>query len=204
MKIKGTAKKVDLRFIRAWVHASICVLNYHNCPYPVNIETLTIEIKNLKKRINHVDGSKGLGGTANWETNTIELSKFLSPEGMANVILHEVIHLAHQDFGEGTLEFTTRTLETKLKPFVQQLAQPLSDNTQKVAAFIAHTKPGMSYRNDLEKDYYNETGAWEKVGAKDKYGAKKRDELVKQKIIERLKKKNEELTLEDFKDEEAA
>lgn len=182
MKIKGTAKYCDLRFIRAWINASICLLHYHNCPYPINIETLTIKILDLSKRVNKVDYTKGLGGTANWGTNTIELSKTQKPEAMANIILHECIHLGFRDFGKGTLEWTTRTLETKLKPIVQQIAQPMIDTSQKVSAYVAHTKPGMAYRNSGEKDDYNEKKAWEKVGAKDKYGSKKRRELRKQKL----------------------
>jgi hypothetical protein len=179
MKIKGTAKYCDLRFIRAWIHASICILQYHNCPYPVDLETLTIKILDLSERVNKVNGETGLGGTANWGTNTIELSKKSKPEEMANIILHEVIHLAFRDFGEGTLEWTTRTLETKLKPIVQEIAQPMIESSQKVSAYIAHTKPGMAYRNGGQQDDYNESGAWEKVGAKDKYGAKKRLKLRK-------------------------
>ena len=181
MKITGTAKYCDLRFIRAWIHSSICILHYHNCPYPIDIETLTIKILDMSERVNSVNG-KGVGGTANWGTNTIELSKTQKPEAMANIILHECIHLGFRDFGEGTLEWTTRTLETKLKPIVQQLAQPMIDTSQKVSAYVAHTKPGMAYRNSSEKDNYNEANAWEKVGAKDKYGAKKRKKLRKEKL----------------------
>ena len=184
MKIKGTAKYCDLRFIRAWIHASICILQYHNCPYPVNITTLKIDIKDLTTRVNKVNG-KGVGGTANWGTNTIELSKKSNPEGMANIILHEVIHLAFRDFGEGTLEWTTRTLETKLKPIVQEIAQPMIDSSQQVSAYIAHTKPGMAYRNGGQQDDYNESGAWEKVGAKDKYGRKKRIQIRKETYIQK-------------------
>jgi len=143
-----------------------------------NITTLKIDIKDLTTRVNKVNG-KGVGGTANWGTNTIELSKKSKPEEMANIILHEVIHLAFRDFGEGTLEWTTRTLETKLKPIVQEIAQPMIESSQKVSAYIAHTKPGMAYRNGGQQDDYNESGAWEKVGAKDKYGAKKRLKLRK-------------------------
>ena len=85
---------------------------------------------------------------------------------MANIILHECIHLGFRDFGKGTLEWTTRTLETKLKPIVQQIAQPMIDNkSQKVSAYVAHTKPGMAYRNDNEKDDYNEANAWGKSWA---------------------------------------
>ena len=181
MKIKGTAKYCDLRFIRAWIHASICILQYHNCPYPVDITTLKIDIKDLTTRVNKVNG-KGVAGTANWGTNTIQLSKSQRPEAMANIIIHECIHLGFRDFGKGTLEWTTRTLETKLKPIVQQMAQPMIDSSQKVSAYVAHTKPGMAYRNDNEKDNYNEKNAWEKVGAKDKYGAKKRKKLRKEKL----------------------
>jgi len=62
------------------------------------------------------------------------------------------------------------------------MAQPMIDSSQKVSAYVAHTKPGMAYRNDNEKDNYNEKNAWEKVGAKDKYGAKKRKKLRKEKL----------------------
>jgi len=181
MKISGTATYVDRRFIRAWLHASICLLHYHNCPYPIDIETLTIKILDMSDWVNKVNG-KGVGGTANWATNTIQLSKNQKAEAMANIILHECIHLGFRDFGKGTLEWTTRTLETKLKPIVQQMAQPMIDSSQKVSAYVAHTKPGMAYRNDNEKDNYNEKNAWEKVGAKDKYGAKKRKKLRKEKL----------------------
>jgi hypothetical protein len=194
MEIKGKALSCDLRFIRAWIHASICMMHYHNCPFPIDITTLKIEIKDLTTRVNKVNGETGLGGTANWAKNRIELSYKLEPESMANVILHEVIHLGFRDFGHGTLEFTTRTLETKLKPLVQKLAQPLINNTQKAAAYIAHTKPGMAYRNGEGKDdFYNEKGAWERVGAKDKYGAKKRRLILKNKILEIKKEQNEQI-----------
>ena len=176
MKITGTAKYCDLRFIRAWIHATICMLHYHNCPFPIDLTTLTIEIKDLRERVNKVDGG-GVGGTANWNKNRIELMFNAKPEGMTNIIVHELIHLGFRNFGDGTLEWTTRTLETKLKPLIHEIAQPLINNTQKVAAYIAHTKPGMGYRNKEEKDTYNPNGAWEKVGVKDKYGKAKRKKI---------------------------
>ena len=88
MEIKGKALSCDLRFIRAWIHASICMMHYHNCPFPIDITTLKIEIKDLTTRVNQVNGETGLGGTANWAKNRIELSYKLEPESMANVILH--------------------------------------------------------------------------------------------------------------------
>ena len=54
MKITGKSKKnISKEFIRSWVYATSVVLAYHN--YPIDVETLKVEIKDLTKEINNVD-----------------------------------------------------------------------------------------------------------------------------------------------------
>ena len=170
MKIKGRSTTVSKSFIRAWLHAAATVLSFHG--NHVDMETLLVEIKDLSDRVNKVTG-KGVGGTANWSKNKIELMEEpISPDHMATIILHEMIHIACKDFGgdarqENSLEKCTSTLTAKLKPTVQALAQVLHNRQMQNAAYIAHTKRGMAYRNRRKKDYYDKA-QWTKTGAKDK------------------------------------
>jgi hypothetical protein len=167
MKIKGRSRYCSLQFIRAWIQATACILSYHN--YPVDIDTLFVHVLDLSKRVNKVTG-KGVGGTANWKKNKIELSRKMMPESLASTIIHEMIHLGCRHFGnrieDKTMEKCTSTLTAKLKPKIQPIAQMLIDETQVRAGYFAHTK--IAYKSKTGKDYYDKS-QWIKTGAKDKW-----------------------------------
>jgi len=167
MKIKGRSRYCSLQFIRAWIEATACILSFHN--YPVDNDTLLVHVLDLSKRVNKVTG-KGVGGTANWRKNKIELCKYMEPENLATTIIHEMIHLGCRHFGnmieEQTIEKCTSTLTAKLKPKIQPIAQMLIDDTQVRAGYFAHTK--ITYKNKTGKDYYDQS-QWIRTGAKDKW-----------------------------------
>ena len=167
MKIKGRSRYCSLQFIRAWIQATACILSHHN--YPVDIDTLFVHVLDLSKRVNKVTG-KGVGGTANWKKNKIELSRKMMPESLASTIIHEMIHLGCRHFGnrieDDTMEKCTSTLTAKLKPKIQPIAQMLIDETQVRAGYFAHTK--IAYKSKTGKDYYDES-QWIRTGVKDKW-----------------------------------
>ncbi|MAG24155.1 hypothetical protein CMI47_01120 [Candidatus Pacearchaeota archaeon] len=142
MKLTGKHKKVSREFIRAWVSASNAVLSLHG--YPLNLDTLVVQVKDLSKRVNKVNGG-GVGGTASRSTNTIELSCKGSTEWVASCILHECIHLGCGNFGRGTNELCTTRLAGKLLPTVAEIAKTLQERDNNNRAYFAHTK--IAYRN---------------------------------------------------------
>ena len=173
MKITGRPTAVSLEFVRAWLHASLCVLAFHK--RPVNETGLRVRILDLSKRVNRVTGG-GVGGTAcravSGETvvGTIELERTSKPDSMASIILHEVIHIACGDLGDHDNEHLCSTLTAKLKPEVAPLAQALLDGTYRRAAYLAHSK--LSYKlPEGEGDRYNRA-QWVKVRPQDPYAKK--------------------------------
>lgn len=152
--IKGKAVKCSREYVRAWLHASACVLAYHNKLLPDPIEVQLVE---------------GFDHFGQWveSKKRIILRAEMSPEEMATTILHEVIHAACGHFGDNTDEKCCSTLTARLKPEVHALAKPLCDGTYKRAGFIAHTK--LSYRTD--EDHYD-TDEDRPIGVKDRFSRK--------------------------------
>ena len=166
MKITGKSKKsISKEFIRSWVYATSVVLAYHN--YPIDLETLRVEIRDLTKEVNYVEPDAGVGGYAWHEQNMIAISCWMEREDLASTIVHELIHIGCVDFGEGTNEKCTSTLTAKLKKEIHPIADLLVEGTYKRAAYFAHTK--IAYRNKSGKDFYDES-QWVNVGVSDKYG----------------------------------
>ncbi len=141
--IKGRPTRCSTEYVRAWLHASACVLAYHNKVLPPVIDV------DLKPKIPNV--ANNIIGMWVVDSNWMILKKDLPPEKMATAILHEMIHAACGDFGKNTDEKCCSTLTARLKPHVHALAQPLIDDTYRRAAFIAHTK--LSYV--VEEDHYD-------------------------------------------------
>ena len=162
LNIKGRHPTISLPFIRAWIMASYTVLSYHG---------RTFDLYGYKFKIEDLD-YRSAWGTCSRSTKEIELStKITTPDRMGTVILHECIH-ATMKWEFGTNEKCTSTLVSKLKPTVAIIAQTLIDNTFKNAAYIAHTKAGMSYPTKDGKDFYDKN-QYVNTNAKDKYRSKK-------------------------------
>ncbi len=145
--IKGTATKVSREFVRAWLHASLAVLSFHN--YPLT-RPITVEIRSMEGDIAKVSGTPAIG--RHFSDGTIHLERTLGPEKMATTVLHELIHECVGDFGEHTHEKCTSTLTNRLKADVARLAQVLIEGTYRRAAYFAHTK--LSYRA-TDGDHYD-------------------------------------------------
>jgi hypothetical protein len=151
--------------IRAWLRASETVLRFHN--RDVNLDDWTIEIKDLSNR-KLKKASNGCWGTCNRSSKTIKLHEGIPTiDQLGTVILHEVIH-AGFSWADQTDEKCTSTLTGKLKPTVATLAQTMLDATFKNAAYIAHTREGMSYENTEGEDFYDKD-QYISTGATDKY-----------------------------------
>ncbi len=162
LNIKGRHPTISLPFIRAWIMASYTVLSYHGRTF--DLYDYRFFIKDLSE--------SSAWGTCNSKKKTIKLStKIKTAEQIATVILHECIH-ASMSWEKGTDEKCTSTLVSKLKPTVAIIAQTLVDNTFKNAAYIAHTKAGMSYPTKDGKDFYDKN-QYVNTNAKDKYRSKK-------------------------------
>jgi|TARA_R110002051_G_scaffold65561_2_gene118788 hypothetical protein len=171
MKITGKSKKnISKEFIRSWVHATAVVLAYHN--YPIDLETLRVEIRDLRKKVNKVDPDAGVGGLAWYAQNRIAISCWMRKENLASTIVHELIHIGCGKFGEHTNEKCTSTLTAKLKKEIHPIAEILIEGTYKRAAYFAHTK--IAYCNKGDKDFYDDS-QWVKIGVKDKYKVKKKE-----------------------------
>jgi|GEM_PF-2817131 len=157
-KIRGTAMDCSREYIRAWLHASACVLAYHGKILPGEI----------KVRIAYMPG----GDHGEWDApkRTIWLHRRLDAEDMATTILHEVIHATCGSFGADTDEKCTSTLTARLRPDVKVLAQTLVDGTYKRAGYLAHTK--LSYITD--EDHYD-SAEDDPIGVKDRYGKRKKE-----------------------------
>ncbi len=157
-QLTGKPTRCSREYVRAWLHASACVLAFHNKHLPPIV---------------HVDFTDDLRdqvvGTWSASQSRICLKTDLRPEAMATTVLHEVIHGACGDFGDHTDEKCCSTLTARLKPHVNSLAQPLVDGVYKRAAYIAHTK--LAYVTD--DDYYDQD-QHHRVGAKDPHGPRRR------------------------------
>ena len=165
-ELRGRSDHVSREFIRGWIHATTCVLAYHG--YLLDLHVLTVKVRRLPG---------DTFGLAYRDDYTIELSQACKREEIATTIVHECIHLALGDFGEGTDEKCTSTLTSKLKPEIEPLATALIDGTYRRAAFIAHTKKkqgggNMAYRNPEGDDDCYDTAEDAEVGVTDKYHKK--------------------------------
>ncbi len=154
--IKGRPTKVSLEQVRSFLHASLCVLAYHNLT-PVVLPIKVFFKKKFKNLGEYCEGCI-------WLRSELEL------EDMLTTCLHEVIHACVR-FPDGTLEKCTSTLCSKLKPDVAELSKILLEGTYRRAGYIAHTK--LSYPVKDGEDFYDESED-EPVGLKPKYYKKRR------------------------------
>lgn len=152
-KITGKPLRVSREFVRAWLHASYCVLSYHK--QDPDCDCIKVEVKQ------RVYG--GNAGCWHGDTDTIELDNSQDAEDMAATILHEMIHAMCGGFGADVEEACTSTLCARLKADVEHIASCLLEGTYKRAAYLAHTK--LSYRNGEECN--PEESAV--IGVRDKY-----------------------------------
>jgi hypothetical protein len=150
--LKGKPVNVSREFVRAWVHATLCVMTYHGRQPPQGI------VIRLAECSGHMGEWSELLGR-------VLLDSTLDAEDMATTIVHELVHACCGDFGDGTNEKCTSTLTAKLKPTIAIIAQAILDNTYKNAAYFAHTK--LTYRA-VGGDHYD-TAEDAPVGVEDKY-----------------------------------
>ena len=164
--LSGKPSKVSREFVRAWLHASRTILEYHKRPLggPIRVR-LVSKSRMSKVQVGDQAGEKA-AGTWSVSKRTMKLRRGQGRESMATVILHEMVHACCGDFGESN-EHCTSTLTAKLKPAVAALAQVLLDGTYQRAAFLAHTK--LSYQ--VDEDRYNDD-QFDRVGLDDKYKEK--------------------------------
>jgi len=155
--LKGKATQVSREQVRAFLHAAVAVLSYHNRPplWPLVVRIKKQVIwKGRKWNGLHCEGR-------------IELKADLSPEDMLTVCIHEVIHACIR-FPKGTVEKNTSTLTARIKSDVARLAEILLENTYQRAAFLAHTK--LAYRAKGGDHYDNDQ--YDSVGVSTKYHRK--------------------------------
>jgi len=142
IKITGKAVHVSREEARAWIHATLCVLAFHNKP--------------LLRPI-HISFVAQLGSTALWiPSGRIKILNWVEADAIFTSIVHELIHECCGDFEEDSDEKCTSTLTARMKQEIAPIAQRLLDGTYKRAAWIAHTK--ISYRRNPafhQFDYYD-------------------------------------------------
>lgn len=198
MKITGKALHVRKEFIRCWTEATLTVLGLHNLrpqiiPGFISPSTdWTIRILDLSRHSVPLTGEMGIGGYCNLEKQEIGLEKTMSEEGMATAIVHEWIH-AVEDWGDSN-EKCCSTLTAKLKPLIAPLAENLMENYYRTAAYIAHTRKGMTYEVKLcpvtgallGGDRYDD-GQWVEVGAKDRFKESENHRAALRKIVDKYK-----------------
>lgn len=133
--------KVRREQVRAFLHATLMLLAYHNrmAPGPVTVRFL--------RDLRH-DGKPADGLCCGLH---IDLDLDLDHEAMLTACIHEMIH-ACIDMPDGSLEKCTSTLTARLKPDVARLAEVLVHKTYQRAAYLAHTK--IRYVTD-GPDYYD-------------------------------------------------
>ena len=164
-RLIGTPTGVTRSFVRAWLHASLCVMAFHHKPLT---RPLVVQFRSEM-------GDTELGGTRIGNhllrcdgyvvlDSLITLRRDLGPEQMATAIVHEVIHACFGNFGAGTNEKCCSTLTARLKPTVRMIAEELLFNMQKRAAYVAHTK--IAYRTSSGDRY--DDAQHEKLGVKDR------------------------------------
>ena len=160
--LKGSPDRAKRSFVRAWLNAAMCVMEFHNRPVRRHIRVV------FRKDL----GDTELGGRCagrywrEWQPgiDLIQIRRDLSAEGLATTVVHEVIHACFGGFGAGTDEKCTSTLTARLKPATKVIAEELLLDMQKRAAFVAHTK--IAYRT-TRGDHYD-PAQHEKLGVKDR------------------------------------
>lgn len=153
-EIKGKAERVSKESIRAMLHATATVLEFHKFSTPH--ESIKVNITNSKKRLGKAPKSKSKNkqawGKACSSDGWIMLYSKMDFEQMITVCIHEVIHI-YLRFDDSEIECITSTLTGRLKPFIVPLYEVLAKNVYARAGVLAHRK--MSYKNASDKDYYN-------------------------------------------------
>jgi hypothetical protein len=142
--IKGRAGHVSRQELRALLHATCTILSYHNIKLLTPADTICVRLVAMFE-----DNS---AGKAFLERNEICLLAGLPYSQMATVVIHELIHL-HVSY-EASEEKLTSTLTGKIKDDAIRLANVLAENTQKRAAYFAHTK--ISYKPADGSDFYDQ------------------------------------------------
>jgi len=152
--LKGKPLHVSREFVRAWIHATLSVLGYHNKLAPQGLTLVLVW-----------DPPGDWMGQWSELNGRVDLRADLGIEDMATTILHELIHACCGPFGGDTEEKCTSTLTARLKPTVAAVADALLLNTYKNAAYFAHTR--LSYRA-TSGDHYD-TDEDQPIGVKDRY-----------------------------------
>ena len=153
IKVKGTMDKISKEELRAILHASACILEYHNLNLNFNVNTITVHCV-TREWLNQSSVKKNVRGKARWQERKIWISKDLDLQGVITTGLHEMIHI-YLNFEYGTTEKCTSTLTARLKDDVARIYPILVENTYKRASYIAHTKISYPPNLEIEKDYYD-------------------------------------------------
>ena len=173
--VTGKADHCSKQFIRAWVWASIATLSFHGFQLdePITVKILDASHKEWTTN-NPFTGEPGWQAAGFWVPGKrqILLRADQSREGMATIILHEVIHCLCGSFESGSDERVCSTLTARLKPTVSAMAQPLIDNAEQNAAFVAHRLIGYRSKEDQGDGYNDEQ--WVRTRTIDTVSRKKR------------------------------
>lgn len=155
--IRGKADKISREEARAWIHATLCILAYHNVPLTRKITVSFVS------RISVAGDWSPLG--------LIRIRKHDDPDDIFTTIVHELIHECCGDFAEDSDEKCTSTLTARIKAEVALIAQRLLDNTYKRAAWLAHTK--IAYRTKPGQDDFYDPDQDRPVAWRGRYRGKK-------------------------------
>lgn len=142
-EIKGKSLKVSTQEVRALLQATRTVMEYHNIE-PRSREVLTVKFVH---QLDDLDAN----GEANYLTNTVSLLTTSDFDELATVVVHEMVHM-HFPFHHSEAEKLTSTLTARIKGDVIAIANMLVANSQRRAAYIAHTK--ITYK-PASADYYD-------------------------------------------------
>ena len=136
---------IKLQEIRAVVHATGLVCDYHNRVAPKAIKLLLTKDK-------PVWDDDACWGTAQVDRNLIKVwAGIPTKSDFITVLIHEVLHLCA--WHEGGQERPTSTLTGRLKPLIVRIADEIAVGLQQRAAWFAHCK--ISYARTKENDSYN-------------------------------------------------
>jgi len=179
IKVKGTMDKISKEELRAILHASACILEYHNLNLNFNVNNITVYCK-PRLYLNKAEKKKNIVGRARWQERKIWISKDLDLQGVITTGLHEMIHI-YLRFEEASVEKCTSTLTARLKDDVARIYPILVENTYKRASYIAHTK--ISYKAKGKDHYDRDQHKRTKVKEIKKY-RRSRDDWINLKEVE--------------------
>jgi len=148
-KLKGKATEISRESLRAMLHATKAVLEYHNKTPPSPV--ITVELVPPEKRLKKFSGPT-IVGNANRSHSRIRLLSNMPFDNMFTVVIHEMIHI-YFDWDKNEKEALTCTLTNRLKDSIFEIYETLVDDTYSRSAFIAHCK--LSYR-PKNGDYYKD------------------------------------------------